>query len=114
MNCHFDSIFFWWMNCHFCSIGSSFFIDALLFWLQLSLGMNCHFERFFCMDELPFLLNGFSFWIHLFYGLMAVLAPSFLSMIINLAISQKLKKIILFILETQEGVSFPFYEKDQS
>jgi hypothetical protein len=32
------------------------------------------------MDELPFLLHGFSFWLHLFYGLMAVLAPSFLWM----------------------------------
>ncbi len=71
MNCHFDSIFFWWMNCHFCSIGSSFFMDALLFWLQLSLGMNCHFEPIFCMDELPFLLHGFSFLLHLFYGLIA-------------------------------------------
>jgi hypothetical protein len=46
-------------------------MDALLFWLQLSLGMNCHFEPIFCMDELPFLLHGFSFWLHLFYGLIA-------------------------------------------
>jgi len=96
MNYHFDSIYFWWMNCHFCSIGSSFFMDALLFWLQLSLGMNC---PIFCVDELPFLLHGFSFWHHLFYGSMAILAPFFLngycnfgsiflSMIINSAISQ--------------------------
>jgi hypothetical protein len=55
-------------------------MDALLFWLQLSLGMNCHFEPIICMDELPFLFHGFSFWLHLFYGLIAVLAPSFLWM----------------------------------
>jgi hypothetical protein len=49
-------------------------MDALLFWLQLSLGMNC---PIFCVDELPFFLHGFSFWLHLFYGLMVILAPFF-------------------------------------
>lgn len=104
-------------------------MDELPFWLHL-----------FLVDELPFLLhwlqlfNGcivilapaifrdeLSFWTHLLYGWITIfapwifiLAPSFLSMIINSAISQNWKNKILVILETQEGVLFPFYKKDQS
>lgn len=79
MNCHFDSIFFWWMNCHFCSIGSSFFYgcivilapaifrDELSFWTHLLYGWITIFAPWIFILAPSILWINCQFWLHLFY-----------------------------------------------
>lgn len=95
-------------------LAPAIFRDELSFWTYLLYGWITIFAPWIFILAPSILWINCQFWLHLFYRWVVIFAPSFLSTIINLAISQNWKTKILVILETQEGVLFPFYEKDQS